>query len=186
MVAIQRNVSPMRRSWERRRLHYVPPYDDPLIVAGQGTAGLEIVEQHPEVTAVFVPVSGGGLISGVATAIKALRPTARVVGVEPAAVPRFARSRAAWKPVGLDRADTIADGLRVLTPGRLTWEIVGRHVDEFTAVSDEATLAAVRQLLIDGKVVVEPSGAVAVGPPPGNGPPRGSPVAGRHRGPAAP
>ena len=62
----------------------------------------------------------------------------------------------------LERADTIADGLRVLTPGRLTWEIVGRHVDEFTAVSDEATLAAVRQLLIDGKVVVEPSGAVAV------------------------
>src|SRR2546430_12373275 len=110
--------------------------------AGGEAAGLDIVEQLPEATAVFVPVSGGGLISGVATAIKALRPTARVVGVEPAAVPRFARSRAAGKPVVLERADTIADGLRVLTPGRLTWEIVGRHVDEFTAVSDEATLAA--------------------------------------------
>src|SRR5256884_629572 len=166
----------------RRRLHYVPPYDDPLIVAGQGTAGLEIVEQHPEVTAVFVPVSGGGLISGVATAVKALRPTARGVGVEPAAVPRFARSRAAGKPVVLERADTIADGLRVLTPGRLTWGIVGRPVDEFTAVSDEATLAAVRQLLIDGKVVVEPSGAVAVAAAPWVGHPGVHARAGDRRG----
>lgn len=146
----------------QRRLHYVPPYDDGLIVAGQGTAGLELVEQHPDVTVVFVPVSGGGLISGVAAAVKAVRPTARVVGVEPAGAPRFARSRTAGKPIALERADTIADGLRVLTPGRLTWEIVNRYVDEFTAVSDDATLAAVRQLLVEGKVVVEPSGAVAV------------------------
>jgi len=147
---------------ERRRVHYVPPFDDPLIVAGQGTAGLEIVEQQPEVTVVFVPVSGGGLISGVATAVRALRPTARVVGVEPAGAPRFARSRAAGKPVALEQAETIADGLRVLTPGKLTWEIANQYVDEFMAVSDEETLGAVRRLLADGKVVVEPSGAVAV------------------------
>src|SRR5256712_4307971 len=147
---------------ERRRLHYVPPFDDPLIVAGQGTAGLEIVEQHPEVTVVFVPVSGGGLISGVATAVRALRPTARVVGVEPAGAPRFARSRAAGKPVLLKQAETIADGLRVLTPGKLTWKIANRTVDEFMAESDDETLGAVRRLLADGKVVVEPSGAVAV------------------------
>ena len=146
----------------RRGLHYVPPYDDALVIAGQGTAGLEIVEQHPEVTVVFVPVSGGGLISGVATAVKTVRPAARIVGVEPAGAPRFARSRTAGKPIALERAETIADGLRVLTPGRLTWEIVNRYVDEFTAVSDDATLAAVRQLLVEGNVVVEPSGAVAV------------------------
>lgn len=146
----------------RRGLHYVPPYDDALIIAGQGTAGLELVEQHPGVTAVFVPVSGGGLISGVAAAVKAMRPSARVIGVEPAGAPRFARSRTAGKPIVLERADTIADGLRVLTPGRLTWEIVSRHVDEFAAVSDDATLGAVRRLLIEGKVVVEPSGAIAV------------------------
>src|SRR3989475_8788349 len=130
--------------------------------AGKGTAGLEIVEQHPEVTVVLVPVSGGGLISGVATAVRALRPTARVVGVEPAGAPRFARSRAAGKPVALEQAETIADGLRVLTPGKLTWEIANQYVDEFMAVSDEETLGAVRRLLADGKVVVEPSGAVAV------------------------
>lgn len=147
---------------ERRRLHYVAPFDDPLIVAGQGTAGLEIVEQHPEVRVVLVPVSGGGLISGIATAVKELCPTARVVGVEPAGAERFARSRAAGKPVTLKQADTIADGLRVLTPGRLTWEIASRYVDEFTAVTDEEILATVRQLLAEGKLVVEPSGAVAV------------------------
>src|SRR5207245_10916115 len=92
---------------EWRGLRYVPPFDDPLIVAGQGTAGLEIVEQHPEVTVVLVPVSGGGLISGVATAVRALRPTARVVGVEPAGAPRFALSRAAGTPVVLKQAATI-------------------------------------------------------------------------------
>src|SRR3989441_2529792 len=170
---------------ERRRLHYVPPFDDPWIVAGQGPAGLEIVEQHPEVTVVFVPVSGGGLISGVATAVRALRPTARVVGVEPAGAPRFARSRAAGKPVLLKQAETIADGLRVLTPGKLTWKIANRTVDEFMAVSDDETLGAVRRLLADGKGVVEPSGAVAGATALGTGPsefplfggwPRGEPV----------
>src|SRR5437870_651561 len=146
----------------RTPLHPLPA--GPLLKreSSQVTGAFKAVGRIPEVAAMFVTVSAGGLISAMATAVKALRPTARVVGVEPAAVPPFARSRAAGKPVVLERADTIADGLRVLTPGRLTWEIVGRHVDEFTAVSDEATLAAVRQLLIDGKVVVEPSGAVAV------------------------
>lgn len=147
---------------QRRRLHYVPPFDDPLIIAGQGTAGLELVEQCRDVEVVLVPVSGGGLISGVATAVKALRPEARVIGVEPAGAARFARSRAAGKPVALDDAETVADGLRVLTPGRLTWEITRRFVDEFAAVRDEETLAAARRLLADGKLVVEPSGAVAV------------------------
>src|SRR2546427_105892 len=130
--------------------------------SGRGAAGLEIVKENPEVTVVFVPVSGGGLMWGVATAGRARGRTARVVGADPAGAPRFARSRAAGKPVLLKQAETIADGLRVLTPGKLTWEIANQYVDEFMAVSDEETLGAVRRLLADGKVVVEPSGAVAV------------------------
>jgi threonine dehydratase len=146
----------------RRHLHYVPPFDDAFIIAGQGTVGLEIVEQAPEADVVLVPVSGGGLISGIAAAVKTLRPSARVIGIEPAGVERFARSRAAGAPVVLDSAQTIADGLRVLTPGKLTWEMASRQVDEFASVTDQEIFSATRRLLLDGKLVVEPSGAVAV------------------------
>jgi threonine dehydratase len=144
-----------------RGLHYVPPYDDPYVMSGQGTAGLEIAEQSDPET-LYVPVSGGGLISGVAAAIKGVRPHTKVVGVEPAAVPRFAASRTAGTPVVLRAAPTIADGLRVLTPGTLTWEMTQAHVDEFVAVTDEEILAAVRRLALEAHVVVEPSGAVGV------------------------
>lgn len=145
-----------------RGLHYVPPFDDALIMAGQGTAGLEIVEQHPRVETVVVPVSGGGLIAGIAAAVKGLRPQAVVIGAEPAGADRFARSRAAGKPVVLPKAETIADGLRVLTPGRLTWEVTGRYVDRFATVEDGALLSAMRLMLLDAHVVAEPSGAAGV------------------------
>lgn len=147
---------------ERRGLHYVPPYDDPHVIAGQGTAGLEIVEQCPDVGTVVVPVSGGGLISGVATAVKSLRPQVRVVGAEPAGASRFARSRAAGQPVRLETAETVADGLRVLTPGRLTWVVTSQFVDEFRPVPDEQILAALRRVLLEGHVLAEPSGAAGV------------------------
>jgi len=155
-IALARELS------ERRGLHYVPPYDDPFIIAGQGTVGLEIVEQYPEVETVVVPVSGGGLVSGVAAAVKLLRPQARVVGAEPAGADRFARSRRAGRPVALEKAETIADGLRVLAPGRLTWEVTSRYVDEFRPVDDEAILTAMRRLLLDGHLLAEPSGAASV------------------------
>ncbi|HEU4798746.1 MAG TPA: threonine/serine dehydratase [bacterium] len=147
---------------ERRGLHYVPPYDDPFIIAGQGTAGLEIVEQCPEVEVVVIPVSGGGLISGVAAAVKSLRPGVRVIGAEPAGATRFARSRRAGRPVVLEKAETIADGLRVLTPGHLTWDMTTQYVDEFRDVPDDQTLKALRRILLDGHVLAEPSGAVSV------------------------
>lgn len=147
---------------ERRGLHYVPPYDDLFIIAGQGTAGLEIVEQCPEVEVVVVPVSGGGLISGVAAAVKSLRPRVRVIGAEPAGATRFARSRRAGRPVVLEKAETIADGLRVLTPGHLTWDMTTKYVDEFREVPDDDTLKALRRILFDGHVLAEPSGAVSV------------------------
>ena len=146
---------------ERRGLHYVPPYDDPLIIAGQGTAGLELVEQFPHVETVAVPVSGGGLISGIAIAVKELRPQAKVIGVEPEGARRFAQSRAAGRPVVLEKAETIADGLRVLTPGALTWEVTSRYVDEFVSISDRQIEIVMRKILLDAHVLAEPSGAIA-------------------------
>lgn len=147
---------------EQRGLHYVPPYDDPLIIAGQGTAGLEIVEDCPGVETVVIPVSGGGLLSGIAAAVKSLRPEARVIGAEPAGAARFARSREAGTPVRLERAETIADGLRALSPGHLTWEVAGQFVDEFRTVQDHAILGAVRRVLLEAHLLLEPSGATAV------------------------
>lgn len=146
---------------ERRGLHFVPPYDDRLIIAGQGTAGLELVEQFPRVETVAVPVSGGGLIAGIATAVKELRPQIRVFGVEPEGARRFARSRAAGRPVVLEKAETIADGLRVLTPGTLTWQVTSRYVDEFVSVSDPEIETTMRRILLEAHVLAEPSGAVA-------------------------
>jgi len=146
---------------DRRGLHYVPPYDDPLIIAGQGTAGVEIVEDCPDVETVLVPVSGGGLLSGVAAAVKGLRPEVRVIGAEPAGADRFGRSRQAGMPVMLERAETIADGLRALSPGRLTWDVTSEYVDEFHSVSDQAILAAMRRVLFGGHLLLEPSGAIA-------------------------
>jgi threonine dehydratase len=147
---------------QERGLHMVPSFDDPLVIAGQGTCGLEIAEQCPDVSTVVVPVSGGGLISGVALALKALRPGVRVIGAEPKALPRFAASRAAGTRVTIPFADTIADGLRAQRPGTLTWEVTSRTVDDFVAVGDDAILDAVRRLCLEAHLVVEPSGAIGV------------------------
>ncbi len=155
-------ISLARELSEQRGLHYVPPYDDPDIIAGQGTAGLEIVEQCPDLESVVVPASGGGLISGVAAAVKLLRPKVRVIGAEPAGAARFTRSRQAGFPITLDRAETVADGLRVLTPGKLTWDVTARYVDEFKPVPDEEIMASVRRILLEGRLLAEPSGAASV------------------------
>lgn len=147
---------------QERGLHMVPSFDDTLVIAGQGTCGLEILEQMPDLAAVAAPTSGGGLLSGVALAIKALRPQVRVVGVEPLNVARFAASRAAGKRVSVPSVDTIADGLRGQKPGELTWEATCRAVDEFVAVDDTAILDAVRRLCLEAHLAVEPSGAISV------------------------
>lgn len=147
---------------EERDLHLVPSFDDAFVVAGQGTCGLELAEQASDLAAVVIPTGGGGLISGVALVMKALRPQVRIIGVEPRLLPRFAASRAAGARVTVPFGDTIADGLRGQQPGVLTWEVTSSVVDEFVAVDDEETLDAVRRLFLEGHLVVEPSGAVGV------------------------
>lgn len=141
---------------------FVPPYDDEQVMAGQGTIGLEILEQVPDVATVYVPIGGGGLISGIATAIKESNPRVRIVGVEPELANDTYLSRQRGEIVTIGTTTTIADGLRTSHPGELTWPIVQRYVDDIVLVSDDEIREACRYLLERVKQVVEPSGAVSV------------------------
>jgi threonine dehydratase len=145
-----------------RGLELVKPYDDPLIMAGQGTTALELLEDVPELDALVVPVSGGGLIAGCATVVEALSPHTRVIGVEPASGDDHARSRAAGSRVRVEVPRTIADGLGAPEPGELTWQVNSELVDEFATVEDAELVEAMRFLFDRLKVVVEPSGAAGV------------------------
>jgi threonine dehydratase len=145
-----------------RGLTMVPPFDHPWIIAGQGTVGLELLEQHAAVKTVYVPMGGGGLIAGVAAAIKAQRPDVRVVGVEPAGAAKMTSSHAAGRPVTLERTESIADGLMSVRPGELTFEHVQVFVDELVTVADDRIVDAVRWLFREARIVAEPSGAASV------------------------
>jgi threonine dehydratase len=143
-----------------RGLTMVPPFDHPWIIEGAGTVGLEILEQKPEVSAVYVPMGGGGLIAGVSAAIKQARPAVRVIGVEPAGAPKMTASLAAGRAVTLDKTASVADGLLALRPGELTFAHVRAFVDEVVTVSDEAIVSAIGWLFRNARLVAEPSGAV--------------------------
>ena len=145
-----------------RGLTMVPPFDHPWIIAGQGTCGLEVIEQCPAVSAVYVPMGGGGLVSGIAVALKALRPGARVLGVEPEGAPKMTASRAAGHPVTLPKSASIADGLLSIRPGDLTFAHVQALVDDVITVKEDEIVAAVKWLFDNANVVAEPSGAVSV------------------------
>jgi threonine dehydratase len=145
-----------------RGLTLVPPYDDPIVMAGQGTAVLELLEHVPYLDMLVVPVGGGGLIAGSATAAKALRPSIRVVGVEPAAGDDTRRSLEAGRRIRIDAPRTIADGLQAHIPGELTFELNRHLVDEIVTVADDQILEAMRFLFERMKVVAEPSGAVGL------------------------
>lgn len=144
-----------------RGLELVRPYDDPLVMAGQGTAALELLEDAGPIDVLVVPVGGGGLIAGCATIARALG-VRRVVGVEPAAGDDWARSFAAGDRVHIDVPRTIADGLQTTAPGRLTWDVASRLVDEVVTVSDNQIVEAMRFAFERLKLVVEPSGAVGI------------------------
>ena len=147
---------------QRRNLHLVHPFDDPAVAAGQGTVGLELLDAVPDLRTVIVPVGGGGLISGVAVAIKHNRPEARIIGVEPEQAPVVNESLAAGHPVAPSRLDTIADGLAAPYTRPFNLALIRRYVDEMRTVSDEALIEAIRMVGRTAKLVVEPAGAAAV------------------------
>jgi threonine dehydratase len=146
----------------REGLAMVPPFDHPAIIAGQGTAGLELVEDCPGVRTVAVPVGGGGLAAGVATAVKALATGALVVTVEPEGAPTYERARAAGHPVTLEHTGSVADGLLPLRIGALPFAHLARYADRACLVSDAAIVRAVRYAVDRLKLVVEPSGAATL------------------------
>ena len=141
----------------------IPPYDNEDVMAGQGTAGLEIAEQGPELDAVVVPVSGGGLIGGVSAALKASLPDVRVFGAEPEALPRYSASLAAGEPVQVPFRRTLADALVSQMPGRKCFPVVQRYVDQVVPVADSAMLRAMKLLLLQGKLLAEPSSCIGMG-----------------------
>jgi threonine dehydratase len=145
-----------------RGLTLVHPYDEPLVMAGQGTVGLELAAEVEDLDVVLVPCGGGGLLSGVATAIRALRPAARIVGVEPQASDDTARSLRAGDRVTVEVRPTIADGQQLATPGERTWPVIRALVDDVVTVSDAEIVEAMRLLFERMKVVAEPSGATAL------------------------
>lgn len=141
---------------------FAHPFNDPYVIAGQGTIGLEILEQLPEVEQVVVPIGGGGLISGVAFAIKQLKPSCKVIGVQAGVVASMYASRQAGKVTTVPDAATLADGIHVLTPGSLTFEMCQKYVDEIVTVSEDEIASAILALMEGQKTVAEGAGAVPV------------------------
>ena len=141
---------------------YIHPFNDPLIIAGQGTIGLEIYEQQTDVDAVIVPIGGGGLIAGIAMAIKEMNPKVRVIGVNAAGAASMVASREANEIVSLPSVSTIADGIAVKTPGTLTFDIIQKYVDDIVSVTDTEIAHAAYLLLQRGKLLAEPAGVTSV------------------------
>lgn len=141
---------------------FVHPFDDPLVIAGQGTIGLEILEEMPDVEAVVVPIGGGGLIAGVAFAVKTLRPDIKVYGVQAAGAPSMYEAVKEGKRVHLDSVSTIADGIAVKEAGELTFELVSKYVDEVVTVTEDEIAGAILALIEKQKLVSEGAGATAV------------------------
>ena len=146
---------------ERENLVMVPAYDDYLIMAGQGTCGLEFLEEVPELDAIATPCSGGGLFAGVSTAAKSIKPSIKCFAVEPETANDTQQSVAKGERVKISPPPTIADGLRVQTPGALTFPITRENADEVLTISDDYILAAMRFMLFRMKLLIEPSGAAA-------------------------
>ena len=160
-TSVDRRVRAEKEAAERG-LTMVPPFDHEWIIAGQGTAGLEILEQQPDVAAVLVPIGGGGLAAGVATAIKLTRPDVTVIGVEPAGAAAMKASIEAGHPVTLPKTESVADGLMPVRPGDLTFLHVQKYADKVVTVDDAQIIDAVFWLFSNAKIVAEPSGAASV------------------------
>lgn len=151
-----------RRLAQEHGYTFAHPFDDPLVIAGQGTIGLEILEQLPQVEQVIVPIGGGGLISGIAVAIKTLKPSCRIIGVQAAKAASMYLSQIEGAPVELTSVATIADGIAVKKPGELTFALCQRYVDEIITVSEGEIACAILRLIEGQKTVAEGAGAAAV------------------------
>ncbi len=151
-----------RRLAQEQGYTFAHPFDDPLVIAGQGTIGLEILEQLPQVEQVIVPIGGGGLISGIAVAIKTLKPSCRIIGVQAAKAASMYLSQIEGAPVELTSVATIADGIAVKKPGELTFALCQRYVDEIITVSEGEIACAILRLIEGQKTVAEGAGAAAV------------------------
>ena len=147
---------------KERGMVFIHAFDDPFIIAGQGTAGLEIVQDRPDVKTVVVPVGGGGLAAGVALAVKETRPDVRVIGAEPENAASMLRSFEAGKPVKLTQCHTLADGVAVKSPGDLTYKLCRRYLDGVVTVSENEIAAAILAMLERSKMLVEGAGAVSL------------------------
>jgi threonine dehydratase len=142
---------------------FIHPYDDPEVIAGQGTVGLEILREHPgDLHAVFVPVGGGGLIAGVAACIKALQPSIKVIGVEPEEAPCMYEALKRQRRVTLKQVGIFADGVAVRQAGREPYRIARKYVDDMILVSTDEICAAIKDVFDDSRSIVEPAGALAV------------------------
>ncbi len=150
-----------RRLAEERGLTLVPPYNDPAIIAGQGTAARELLQEVPDLDVIVAPVGGGGLIAGTSVAALAMRPGITIIGAETEAANHAWLSLQKGERVRIPPPDTLADGIRTAMLGELTWPIIQRNVAEVVLVSEEEMRAAMRYLLLRLKLVVEPTGAVA-------------------------
>jgi threonine dehydratase len=148
---------------EGKKYAVVHGFEDPLVMAGQGTIGCEILDDLDDVDTVIVPMGGGGLISGIATAIKETKPSVRVIGAEPALTPKYFHSRKNKERTSLPLKDTIADGLRISVPGRNPYPIIEKYVDEIVLVEDEFIVAGMRSLAKDAKLIAEPAASIGVG-----------------------
>ncbi|HEY2160755.1 MAG TPA: threonine ammonia-lyase [Solirubrobacteraceae bacterium] len=159
---IEEALDAARRAAADEGLAFVHPFDDPVVIAGQGSLGLELLEQVPDLATVIVPVGGGGLASGIAIALKSSRPAVRVVGVQVEACAPFVASLEAGRPVPVSSAMTIADGIAVKRPGQLTLPLIEQWVDELVMVGEDEVAEAMVYLLERAKLVVEGAGAVGV------------------------
>jgi threonine dehydratase len=152
-----------RRIASREKLNFVHPYDDPDVIAGQGTVGMEILRQHAgRIAAIFVPVGGGGLISGIGAYVKRLRPDIKLIGVEPVDADAMARSLAAGRRIRLEHAGLFADGVAVKQVGAETFRLCREVVDEIVLVDNDAICAAIKDVFEDTRSVLEPAGALAI------------------------
>lgn len=140
----------------------VHSFDDAELIAGQGTSGLEIMKDLPDVDTVVVPLGGGGLLAGVAAAVKESNPKTRVVGVEPATIQRYAESRKAGKPVEVPMGETLADGLMLTKTGEHNYPLIDKYVDEIVPASDDFIVKALMEIVFKSKLLIEPSAAVGL------------------------